>query len=151
MIPLLLKRLRRYDTPLWIIKKHKKITGITLFVSDDEGTLRAAELTVDVALKLNLSMKAIRVNPPLLIAGKNQIKKSMEIMQSVRELCALYGVNIQEVVKEGNPVKEVISYVKSDELLVTSFSKESNSGFLIPNSAKIIRKKFSGSMLILAT
>ena len=147
----IIKKLRELDTPLWVLKQHQKINSISLFVYTDEGTLRAAELAIDAALKLGLEIKAIQVNPPFVIAGEVQMLKNKTMMRSVREICALYGADIKEIICEGNPVIETLKQVKEDELLVISLPKENQEKFLIPNSARSIYKKFKGSMLILAT
>ena len=151
MLTPIIEKLRELDTPLWVIKQHQRITGISLFVYTDEGTLRAAELAIDAALKLDLEIKAIQINPPSTIAGEVRMAKNKTMMRSVRDICALYGVDVKEVIREGNPVAETLKQVKEDELLVVSLPKESQEKFLIPNSAKSIYKKFKGSMLILAT
>ena len=151
LLPSIIKKIRELDTPLWILKDQKKINNIFLFVYTDEGTLRAAELAIDTALKLNLEIRAIQVNPPYIIAGESQTVKNKSMMRSVREICALYGVNIQEVIREGNPVIETLRQVREDDLLVISIPKENQEKFLIPNSAELIFKKFKGSMLVLAT
>ena len=63
----------------------------------------------------------------------------------------MYGVNIKEVTREGNPVIETLKQVKEDDLLVVSIPKENQEKFLIPNNAELIFKKCKGSMLVLAT
>ena len=151
LMPFLIQNIRVHDTPMWVINRNLNIKSITLFVYADEGTLRAAELAVDASLKLNLAIKAIQVNPPSIIAGRAQLVRSKEIMQAIREISALYGVSMEEVIYEGNPVKETLRNVSRQELLVLSLPEKNQEHFLIPSSPRLIYKKFSGSMLVLAT
>ena len=151
LIPFLIKSIRVHDTPIWMINGKQMIRSITLFAYADEGTLRAAELAIDASLKLNLTLKVVQVNPPAIIAGEAQLFRSKEIIQAIREISALYGVSMQEVVLEGNPVKETLRNVDRHELLVLSLPQKNHERFLIPNSPNLIYKKFSGSMLVLAT
>ncbi len=151
LMPNLIKSVRDYDTPLWIIKRNRSIRSITFFVSTNEDSLRAAELAIDAAIRLKLNIKAIQVNPPPIITGKKQLDKSEEIMQSIREVAALHGVTMQEIIREGNPVKETLRSVTPDELLVLSLPKKGDERFLIPNSQSLLCKKFLGSLLVLAT
>ncbi len=151
LISNLIKLIRQHDTPLWIINKNYEIKSITLFVYANEGVLRAAELAIDAAIKLKLTIKAIQVNPPSIIASKKQLDRSKEVMQAIREISALYGITIQEIIREGNPVDEIIRRVNPSELLVLSLPQKNQEQFLIPNSSYSIYKKFSGSLLLLAT
>ena len=128
-MPGLIETARHYDAPLWIMKQNSSIQSITFFVSTDDGNLRAAELAIDVALRFKLNIKAIQVNPPSIIMSKTQLDKNEGIMRSIREISALYGITIQEVMREGNPVKETLQEIDSNELLVLSLPKEEMSDF----------------------
>ncbi|MDH5720505.1 MAG: TrkA family potassium uptake protein [Spirochaetia bacterium] len=145
------KVLRKNSIPLWIIRNKAPIKKVTLMVAPHEGTLEAAELAIDAAMKFKLEFRAVQVNPPGLIAGNLQLESAKKMMQSVYEVAIMYGLSVQENVFTGNPVKEIIKWVSKDELLVLSLPKDSKSGVMIPNSAKLLAKKFPGSLLILAT
>ncbi|MDH5716673.1 MAG: NAD-binding protein [Spirochaetia bacterium] len=151
LIPSLLKIFREAQTPLWIIRNYKEVKQVSLVVSSDEGALPAAELAVDAALKLNIKLRIVQVNPPSLIAGNVQLEKAKKMMHSVREIAALYGITVTENILIGNPVNEVLKVVDKEELLVVSLPKNSKAGVFIPNSAKLLMKKFPGSLLVLST
>lgn len=147
----LIKTVRELSTPVWIIRNRGNIHGVVLYVSAGEETLQAAELAIDAALKFHLPLKAVQVNPPGIIAGSVQLRNSQKMLQNVREVAALYGLTLHETVREGNPVYETIKLVQTDHLLVMAYSKDSGGGFLIPNTSRLLLKRFKGSVLTLAT
>lgn len=149
LLPKLLKTLRRNSTPIWLIRHHDRISKITLFVTPDEGTMRAAELAMDASLKLALPIRAIQVLAPKIVAGSDALDKDKEVLAHVRDLASLYGTSLEETIVEGNPVVETLKLVKKDELLVLALPYKNNRGLFIPNVAKKLEKKFNGSLLIL--
>ncbi len=151
LLPRMFKLLRRSDSPLWIIRHHGPIMGISLYISAQAGTMRAAELAMDCAQRLNLPLTILQVIAPRIIAGSEKLREEDEMRDSVHHLAALYGMTSQEKVIEGNPVQEVLNNVPPEHLLVMAMPRRTNEGLFIPNVARKLEKKFAGSLLILPT
>ena len=147
----IIKRASRRNSPIWIIKGgQEKITGITIFVSDADGSLSAAELALDAAKKFNLPIQAFQVNSPKEITGNEQMQSMKNAMQSVREIAALYGLPIKANVHTGNPVYEPLKHISTSELLVLSYPLNKKKGFLTPPIAeRLLLRKYKGSILLL--
>ena len=61
----------------------------------------------------------------------------------------LYGRNLAEDIREGNPVHEVLEHVPVDDLLVLPYPRVNRSGFLIPHTPRLLLRRFKGSVLII--
>ena len=151
IFPGLVRVARKEKFPIYLVRGGAPIAGIDLFVSSDPGSLSAAELAIDAALKFRLTITAIQVNPPSLIAGNKQLEIARQMMNSVLELGTLYGVSITELVRTGNPVSEMLKLVPKNHLLVLSIPKKTDDGLFIPNSSSLLVRKFKGSAMFIAT
>ncbi|MES0491561.1 MAG: NAD-binding protein [Leptospirales bacterium] len=147
----LLNEARKNNSPVWFMKGDKEsLTRITIYVSDIEGSLRAAELALDAAKKFELPVRAVLVNPPEEITSSEKLTALENALQSVQELAALYGLLIEEKIVTGNPVHETLKVVPTNELLVLSYPVEKKARFLNPPiPEKLLAKKFRGSILLL--
>ncbi len=151
LYPGLFHILHKNVSPLWIIRGKKPVDGIALFVSSARGSIAAAELAVDAATKFQLPVRAIQVNPPPELMGDEAVREQRGLMDSIREMAALYGITIQEVILTGNPVYETLKSVTNRELLVIPYPRYEKRRFLRPpSSEKLLVKKFTGSTLLLS-
>ncbi len=150
IIPLLLKVSKKYIMPIWYIKTSSPIQGITLFVSDSPEVLSVTELVIDIVLQTGLPLSVLQVIPPMKAYSDNYIETAQSVMSAVKDMCALYHVNMQATIIEGHPVHETLYIVPSNHVLALSVGKENTVYWMIPNSAKLLIKKFQGSLLLLA-
>lgn len=134
-------------SPGFFLKGNSPWSGITLYISDKQATLDAAELAIDVSLKFDLRIRAIMVRSPDILAGKIQQSNLEKMMATVHELAALYGTTVEEIRLEGNPVVELIRATKKSELLVLPLNHKRFQSFMIPSATRLILKKYQGSIL----
>lgn len=104
--------------PILISRGSHPYKRILVAISPSPGSLRAAELAVDVARKFDADLTAIGVQPPDFVVGSEYKDKLNKTMEAIRAKAHLYSRRIDIHIVEGNPVTQVLEHCKDFDLLV---------------------------------
>jgi nucleotide-binding universal stress UspA family protein len=115
------------------------------------GCQRALEITMDLALQLDAAVSVIIVAEPSYLkekpSGPDPWEKQM--VQQVRELARVHDTQVQEIVRRGNPVKEIADAAADCQLLVLAVNEGQTGFFSIP-TADMILNRVSCSVLLVS-
>ena len=123
---------------------------ILLPVLDPDATVLAAELAIDLSRQLTLEIAAVAVTPPAFIVGQEAVDDQKEALKTVMEVGSLYHIKIDQIVKEGNPAKEIETIAGDGDLLVISHRAGQKSSFFNPDTALQIITRCPSSVLALS-
>jgi nucleotide-binding universal stress UspA family protein len=112
---------------------------------------RALEITMDLALQLDAEVSVIIVAEPSYLKGKPSGPDPWEqqMVQQVRELARVHDTRVQEIVRRGNPVKEIASAAADCQLLVLA-GDDGQSGFFSLHTADMILNRVACSVLLVS-
>ncbi len=112
---------------------------------------RALEITMDLAVQLEAEVSVIIVAEPSYLKGKPSGPDPWEqqMVQQVRELARVHDTRIQEIVRRGNPVKEIVTAAADCQLLVLA-GNDGRTGFFPSRPADMILNRVSCSVLLVS-
>ncbi|MEX1298420.1 MAG: NAD-binding protein [Desulfotignum sp.] len=112
---------------------------------------RALEIAMDLALQLEAEISVIIVAEPSYLKGKSSGADPWEkqMVQQVRELARVHDTQVQEIVRRGNPVKEIAAAAADCQLLVLA-GNDGHTGFFSIQTADIILNRVSCSVLLVS-
>lgn len=112
---------------------------------------RALEITMDLAVQLEAEVSVIIVAEPSYLKGKPSGPDPWEqqMVQQVRELARVHDTRVQEIVRRGNPVKEIASAAADCQLLVLA-GDDGHTGFFSLHTADMILNRVSCSVLLVS-
>ncbi|MDG7115624.1 universal stress protein, partial [Streptococcus pneumoniae] len=90
--------------PVLVSRGSHPYKRILVAVSPSPGSMRAAELAVDVARKLEAELTAIAVEPPDFVVGEEYKKQLQDTLEAVKSKAHLYGRRLETRLVPGNPV-----------------------------------------------
>ncbi len=109
----------------------------------------ALEVAVDIARQLGSSISVAVVEMPEFITGSEESDWAEEMLERVKELAHIHKIHFNEIVRHGNPVKEITALTQEHDLLVLG-SSNSQVGLLSPNVGDFLLRKAHCSVLVVA-
>lgn len=110
---------------------------------------RALSIAVDIARQLECSITVAVVEEPEIISGEEEGKDTERIISRVRELSHIHKTPLDEVVRRGNPVKELVKLSGTHDLLIVG-STSTDAGIFATNVGEHVAEKATCSVLIVA-
>ena len=112
---------------------------------------RALEIAVDLARQLDAVVAAVVVVEPSYLRGESSATGQWEneMLHQVRELARINKVTIEEIVRRGNPVREIVSAAADGQLLVIGMDDSRPGWFSIDVTAVILNKASCSVLLVL--
>jgi nucleotide-binding universal stress UspA family protein len=109
----------------------------------------ALGVAADLARQLGAEVAVVVVEEPEFILGVQEEEWVESVLKRVRELAHIHKFEFKEIVREGNPVKEIATLTKDYNLVVVgSTSKEK--GLFSPHVGELIAQEVQCSVLIIA-
>lgn len=109
----------------------------------------ALEIGIDIARQFEATAVAIVVEQPDFITGEDEERTREDILKRIRELTQLRKATIETVVRQGNPVKEILAASQEYDLLILGCTNRSR-GLLTPNIGERLARSAECSTLIVA-
>lgn len=116
--------LEHTSEPVLISRGSHPYKKILVAVSPSPGSLRASELAVDVARKLEAELTAVGVEPPDFVVGAEYKDHLLKALESVKSTAHLYSRRLHTSLVEGNPVNRVLELAKEFDLLVVAHRRD---------------------------
>ena len=123
---------------------------ILLPVLDPDAATLAAELAIDLSRQLDVEIVAIVVSPPAFIVGQEAVDEQKAALKTVMEVGSLYHMKIDQILKEGNPAKEIAALAGEGDLLVISHRAGRSNSFFNPDTELQIISRCPSSVLALS-
>jgi trk/ktr system potassium uptake protein len=122
---------------------------ILLPVLELDASVLAAELAIDLARQIDVDVTAVVVTPPPFIVGQEVVDAQREALRTVTEIGALYHMKLDQIVREGNPAKEVARIAGEGDLVVVALRAGRRASFFNPNTALQMVYRAGSSVLAL--
>jgi len=112
---------------------------------------RAVEIALDLARQLDAEVSVIVVVEPSYLHGSDSPSGQWEnqLLSQIRELSRIYKIKVEEHVRHGNPVKEILAMAEDYQLLVIS-SDAYKSGFFSISVAGMLVNRSPVSLLLVS-
>jgi len=123
---------------------------ILLPVTDPDAAILGAELAIDLSRQLGVEVAAVVVTPPAFIVGQEAVDEQKEALKAVMEVGSLYHIKVEQIVREGNPAKEVQALAGPGDLVVVSHRSGTRSSFFNPDTVLQIISRCRSSVLALS-
>ena len=109
----------------------------------------ALGLAVDLARQLEAEVAVAVVEEPEFIRGVDEEDWSESVLNRVRELAHIHKFDFEEIIKKGNPVKEIVALAKDFNLMVMG-STTREKGLFSPHVGERMAQDVPCSVLIVA-
>ncbi len=136
--------------PMLLAAGSQPYRRILLPVLDPDASVLAAELAIDLSRQLSVEIAAVMVAPPTFIVGQEAVDDQKEALKTVMEVGSLYHIKIEQIVREGNPAKEIANFAGDGDLLVISHRAGQKTSFFNPDTALQIITRCPCSVLALS-
>lgn len=136
--------------PILLVAGSQPYRRILLPVLDPDASVLAAELAIDLSRQLSVDISAVMVAPPTFIVGKESVDDQKEALKTVMEVGSLYHIKIEQIVREGNPAKEIANLAGAGDLIVISHRAGQRTSFFNPDAALQIITRAPCSVLALS-
>jgi nucleotide-binding universal stress UspA family protein len=111
--------------------------------------MRAAELAVDVARKLEADLTAVAVEPPDFVVGAEYREKLLAVLEAVKAKAHLYSRRIDTRLVEGNPVNQVLQQAANFDLLIVAHRRGRRFSLTRPDVSRHLIVRAPCSVMIL--
>lgn len=119
-----LKILEEVTCPILVSRGTHPYRRILVPVTDKTESMAAAELAMDMARLLGSGITVVSVLPPVFSVGEAELKSQREALAKTLSLGNLYRMRIENLEKEGNPIREILKISKDFDLLVVSHRRD---------------------------
>lgn len=109
------------------------------------------EVAIDLALQLDSEVAVVIVEEPDFITGGQDAKGWVEsTVERAREIVHIHKINLQEIIRKGNPVKEIVEVAKDFNLLIMG-SKSKEKTLFTPHVGELLAQEVPCSVLIVTS
>lgn len=135
-------------SPLLIARGTSPYEKVLLPFNGKDYAEKALEVTIDMAGQLGVDrVDAVMVEEPGFITGGQDGEWLEGVRLRLEELAHVHKKRIGQVVRKGNPVKEIEALSGNYDLMVIG-SEKSGKGFFSPNVAEHLARKSKCSVLV---
>ncbi len=119
--------------PILISRGSYPYRRILVAVTDSATSWRGLELAVDIARLMGARITAVHVSPPRFIAGERGEETAQRVRARVLELARLFEVELDCLLVEGNPVREIRRLAEDHQLVVVARTRSHSDTYLSPD------------------
>ncbi|MFA5506122.1 MAG: NAD-binding protein [Vulcanimicrobiota bacterium] len=141
--------LERTSEPVLIARGTHPYKNILLAVSPASGSVRVAELAVDVARKLGAKLTVAVVCPAEYVTGAAFRQEAEEALERATGLASLYGLGVKKEILEGNELNQLCERATEFDLLITGHRRHRKFTFLKPDVSHLLAARSPISTLVL--
>lgn len=141
--------IERTSEPILIARGSHPYKKILLAVCPGLGSIRVAELAVDVARKLDAKLTVVVACPAEFVAGTAYRNEAEEAIERATGIASLYGLATDTEILEGNPVNQVCLRAEDFDLLLIGHRRQRKFTFLKPDISQLIASRSPISTMVL--
>lgn len=124
---------------------------IVLAVTGSMDVVVAAELAVDLSRRFSLPLIAVTVSQPDFVSGSEHVAAQSQVLKDVNEVASQYRVSVQPSHLNGNPVRELARFLRTDDLLVLSSKARRRASVLSPDAGMLLIEHSPCSVMVLCS
>jgi hypothetical protein len=121
--------------PVIIARSGRPYKRILVAVGSQDSVNTISVIAMDVANLTGASLTALTVLPPSLSKGEEALRPLHEIPKRVRDLGRLHGLEVETILAEGNPIKQIRAHAKDYDLLVVGHSQQKRNTIFTPDTS----------------
>ncbi len=140
----------RISCPLLVAKKRFPYKRILVPTNATKAAELAAEVAVDIGRIVNAEVATVSVSDPVFLATRDSGKWAQTAMRHVRQIGEMHHFPMEEILLEGNPVREVVRTAEKYDLIVMGSTTRGRS-ILKPNVGEHIIREAKSSILIVTS
>jgi Trk K+ transport system NAD-binding subunit/nucleotide-binding universal stress UspA family protein len=141
--------LEKTSEPVMVARGTQPYKNILLAVSPGLGSIRVAELAVDVARKFQAKLTVVVACPAAYVAGSAFRKEAEEAVERATGIASLYGLATETEILEGNPVLQICQRAKDFDLLIAGHRRERKFTLLRPDVSHLLAARSPISTMVL--
>lgn len=141
--------LERTSEPVLIARGSHPYKKLLLAVSPGVGSIRVAELAVDVARKLEATLSIVVCCPAELVAGSAFKKDAQDALDRAQGIASLYGLATETEMLDGNEVNQICERAKDYDLLLCAHRRHRKFTFLKPDVSLLLASRSPVSTMVL--
>jgi Trk K+ transport system NAD-binding subunit/nucleotide-binding universal stress UspA family protein len=145
----LLSLLDHTSEPVLVSRGSFPYRKLLVAVSPSPGSLRASELAVDVARKLDADLTAVAVEPPEFVVGSDYKQKLSRALDAVKATAHLYSRRVETRLLEGNPVNRVLEVAEDFDLLIVGHRRLRRFSLTRPDVSRHLITRSTRSVMVL--
>jgi nucleotide-binding universal stress UspA family protein len=136
--------------PLLVAKSTQPYEKILVPFDGSRLTEQALQTAIDLAEQIGAGVTAVVVEEPDFIHGEEDDEDSWRerVLKQVRSLAHIHKAEIEELVRQGNPAREILAVAAQYNLMIIGSSRRKKE-FFSPNVGDILVRKSPCSVLIL--
>ncbi|MFT5679116.1 MAG: Trk K+ transport system NAD-binding subunit/nucleotide-binding universal stress UspA family protein [Myxococcota bacterium] len=119
--------------PVLIARSQRPYKRILLAVSSQDSVNAISVIAMDIATLVGASLTVLTVLPPSLSKGEEALAPLRAVPRQVADLGRLHGLEVDTVISEGNPIKQIRSHAANFDLLVVGHSHQSRNTLFTPD------------------
>lgn len=119
--------------PVLFASGRKSYARVVLPLQPGITDLTLADAAIDLSRMLSLPLCLVRVRLPAFLEASD--KQDERVAAEIIRRSRLYGLRIEEVQAEGNPVRELLRLLRADDLCVVARRRSSRDSFTSPDVA----------------
>lgn len=147
--PVMIDLAHSISCPLLVAKSTKSYDRILAPFNGSEAGERALEVAIDLAQQFDARLAAVIVEEPEYLHGENTADDPWQerMLRRLRKIAHIHKVKIDEYLRKGNPVREILAIADQFNLIVIG-SESREKELFSPNVGDLIVRKASCSVLI---
>jgi len=147
--PTLISLAHSISCPLLVARQSHPYERILVPFNATNKAELALEVAVDLAHQFAAEVAVAVVEEPEFIRGVEEEEWTESVLKRVRELSHIHKFEFEEIIKKGNPVKEVVALAKDFNLMVLG-STTREKGLFSPHVGEHMAQDVPCSVLIIA-
>jgi Trk K+ transport system NAD-binding subunit/nucleotide-binding universal stress UspA family protein len=147
--PTLISLAHSISCPLLVARQSHPYERILVPFNATNKAELALGVAVDLAHQFGAEVAVAVVEEPEFIRGLEEEEWTESVLKRVRELAHIYKFEFEEIIKKGNPVKEVVALAKDFNLMVLG-STTREKGLFAPHVGEHMAQDVPCSVLIIA-
>jgi trk system potassium uptake protein TrkA len=133
--------------PLLIARHTTPYRRILVPFNASAGAGLGLEIAVDLARQLQAEVAVAVVEEPEVVQGQEGDTWLQSVVKRTREMGHIHKVHFEEIVRRGNPVKEIVELAKDFNLMVMGSTTQKR-GLFSPHVGELIAQRAPCSVLI---
>jgi Trk K+ transport system NAD-binding subunit/nucleotide-binding universal stress UspA family protein len=147
--PTLISLAHSISCPLLVLRQSHPYERILVPFNATNRAELALGVAVDLAHQFGAEVAVAVVEEPEFIKGVEEEEWAESVLKRVRELAHIHKIDFEEIIKKGNPVKEIVALAKDFNLMVLG-STTREKGLFAPHVGERMAQDVPCSVLIIA-
>jgi Trk K+ transport system NAD-binding subunit/nucleotide-binding universal stress UspA family protein len=147
--PVILSLAHSLPCPLLVTRYTYPYKRILVPFNNTPKTEKALEVGIDLAKQCGAELAVIVVEESRIVHGNEKNNWVPEALIRIRAIAHIHKMEMEEIVRQGNPVKEIVDQAKDYNLLIIGSTRKER-GLFTPSVGEFLAQQSSCSVLVVA-